>query len=153
VVDVVALRQQAVEFHGAHDGADIGHHHVDDRVFKIDHLVGCLGSIHDLVEGHAVHGHHGVVLGDDFLGRNLDDALHHVHLGADAVDEGNDQTQAGAEGADIATESFNRVVVALRHHADGPQKVKHNDGKDYQNKHARTFKHRQSPSVQPTTPK
>ena len=79
------------------------------------HLVGGARRVEHLVEGDAVGADGGVVLGDDLLRRHVEHLLHHVHLGADAVDERHDQVEAGLQRARVAAEALDRVVVALRH--------------------------------------
>ena len=46
--------------------------------------------------------------------RNVEHLLHHVHLGADAVDEGHDEVEAGAQCLGVAAEALDRIIVALR---------------------------------------
>ena len=122
-VDLVAVGQQLVEVHRAHHGADVRHGEVDDGALQLLDLVGGLGGAQHLVEVDAVDRHHGVVAGDDVLRGDVDHLLLHVHLGADALHDGNEDVQAGAERARVAAEVLDRVVVALRHHLDrGPQR-------------------------------
>ena len=87
-VDCVAVGQQLVEVHRAHDGADVGHGEIDDGASQLVDLVGGLGRAQHLIEVDAVDGDHGVVAGDDVLRRNVDHLLLHVHLGADALHDG-----------------------------------------------------------------
>ena len=96
---------------------------------EIGDLVARLRRVEHLEEGHAIDPHHGVVLGDDLLARHVDHLLHHVELAPDAVDERDDQGQAGAERARIAAKALDRVVVALRHDLDPGH-----HGQDEQNK-------------------
>ena len=118
VIDFVALGQQAVQLHGTHDGADIGHGHVDNGVMGVLYFVSRLGSVHDLIEGDAVHGDHGVIASNHFLRWHLHDLLHHVLFMANAINEGNDESQTGLQGAHIFAEAFNGIVITLRHHAN-----------------------------------
>ena len=141
VVDLVALRQELVEVHRAHDGADVGHGQVEDGVLEVVDLIGRLGGIEHLEEGNAVDRHHGIVAGDDLLARHVEHLLHHVHLRADAVDEGDDQAEARVQRAGVAAEALDGIIVALRHDADALE-----DGDDHQreknkDENARSLKH------------
>ena len=98
--------------------ADVGHGQVEDGVLQAGDLIGGLRRVEHLVEGDAVDRHDGVVAGDDLLRRHVEHLLHHVHLGADAVDEGDDQVEAGRQRPGVAAEALDRVVVALRHGLD-----------------------------------
>ncbi len=136
-VDLIAVGQQLVEVHGAHDGADVGHGEIDDGAAQRFDLVGGLGGIENLVEVDAIDGHHGVVLGDDILRGDVDHLLLHVHLGADALHDRDQDVQARAQRARIAAEGLDRVVVALRHHLDGgPQR----DQRQYDDQNHEDFK-------------
>jgi hypothetical protein len=122
-VDLVAVGEQLVEVHGAHDGADVGHGEVDDGGAELVDLVGGLGGVQHLIEVHAIDGDHGVVLGDDVLRGDVDHLLLHVHLGAEALHHRDQNVQAGHERARIAAERLDRVVVALGDDLDrGPQR-------------------------------
>ena len=118
MVDLVALRQKLVQIHGAHHRADVGHGEVEDRRFEVVDLIARLRRVHHLIEGNAVHLHHGVILGDHLLARHLHHLLHHVELAPDAVDEGDDQGKAGAQRTGVAAEALDRIVPALRHDFD-----------------------------------
>ena len=121
-VDLVAVGEQLVEVHRAHDGADVGHGEVDDGAAQLIDLVGGLGGVQHLVEVDAIDRHHGVVLGDDVLRGNIDHLLLHVHLVADALHHRDQDVQARLQRPRIAAEGLDRVVVALRHHLHrGPQ--------------------------------
>ena len=100
-------------------------------VSRLRDLVARLRRVDHLEEGDAVDLHHGVVLGDHLLAWHLDHLLHHVELAPDAVDEGNDQGEAGAKRARIATEALDRVVPALRHDFDAGRE--HGDEQNEQN--------------------
>jgi hypothetical protein len=78
----------------AHHGAQVGGGQLHDRDIEVRHLVGGLAGIEHLEEHHRVDADHGVVLGDDFLARNVEHLLHHVDLVADPVDERDDDMQA-----------------------------------------------------------
>ena len=133
-VDLVAMGQQLVEVHRAHDGADVGHHQIEQRLLEIGDLVGGAPDVEHLVEGDAVDRHRGVVLGDDLLAGNVDHLLHHVELAPDAVDVGNDQPEAGRQGLVVAAEALDGVIVALRHlphaHQHGDDDEQHDDDRD-----------------------
>jgi hypothetical protein len=146
VVDLVALRQEMVELHRAHDGADVGHGQIAHGILELVDLVGCLGRIEHLEEGDAIDLHHGVVTGDDLLARHLENALHHVHLRPDPVDEGQDETEPRRQGADIAAEALHGIVVALRHDPDTLEDGDHHQRKEHQDKDAQSLKHRPIPS-------
>ncbi len=94
VIDRIAIGQKLVEIHRAHDRADIGHRQVEDGALQVGDLIGGLGGVQDLVEGDGIGRATGIVAGDDFLRRNVEHLFHHVHLGADAVDERNDEVEA-----------------------------------------------------------
>ena len=125
---VIAVGQQLVEVHRAHDRADVGHGQVEDGVLQPDDLIGGLRRVEDLVEGDAVDADDGVVAGDDLLRRHVEHLLHHVHLGADAVEERDDEVEAGGQRLGVAAEPLDRVVVALRHGLDAGEE-------QHQNKH------------------
>lgn len=93
-VDLVAVRQELVEVHRAHDGAHVDHHKVQESELKIGDFVGSAAHVEQLEEGDAIDGDCCVVLGDDFLPRHVDDLLHHVELVADRVDVGKDEAEA-----------------------------------------------------------
>jgi hypothetical protein len=131
-VDGIALRQQFVQVHGAHDRPDVGHGQVQDRPFQVAHLVGGAGGVDNLEEHHAVDLHQRVVLGDDLLGGDVQHRLHHVHFGADLVDHRDDQLQARREGAGIAAPTLHRVLHALgdgldSHETDDDREQDHRD--------------------------
>jgi hypothetical protein len=48
---------------------------------------------------------------------------------SDAVHERNDEPETGVEGADIAPEALDRIVVALRHHPNSAREVDDDDRK------------------------
>ena len=131
-VDLVALGQQLVEVHRAHDRPDIRHGEIEDRQFETPDLVGRLNRIEHLVEHHAVHLHHGVVAGDDFLGWNVRDLLHHVLPPSDPIDQRHDQMQARRQRPGIAAEPFDGVFEALRHrlHTHEDQRDRQHDDDD-----------------------
>ena len=104
LIDHVAFRQQLVEIHGAHDGTYVGHGQIDYRVGQIVDLVGRPRGTQNLKKHHAVHRHHGVVPGDDLLGRHVQHRLHHVHLCADLVEHGDDDVQARIQGFGVPAE-------------------------------------------------
>jgi hypothetical protein len=81
-------------------------------------LISRLGGIEHLEEGDAVHRHGGVVLGDHFLLGDVDHLLHHVHLAADGVDEGDDDVQPRRQGVGVFAEPLDGPVIALRHRLD-----------------------------------
>jgi hypothetical protein len=84
------------------------------------------------VEGDGVDLDAGVVLGDDFLRRNVEDVLLHVDLAADRIHEGHDEMQPRRQGARVAAEPFDGPVAALRHrlYACEHQHQRHNDQQD-----------------------
>ena len=92
-------------------------------------LIGCLRRVQHLVEGDAVDRDDGVVAGDDLLGRHVEHLLHHVHLGADAVDEGDDQVEAGRQRPGVAAETLDGVVVALRDGLDAGEQHAEEQGR------------------------
>ena len=145
-VDLVAMREQLVEVHRAHDGADVGHHQVEQRLLEIGDLVGGAPHVEHLVEGDAVDRHSGVVLGDDLLARHVDDLLHDAELAADAVDIGNDEAEAGRQRLVEAAEAFDRVVVALRHLPHAHQNGDDDEQRDRDRDDAKPGDHGHSPS-------
>ena len=112
-VDAVALGQQFVEVHRAHDRADIGHHQIEDRELEIGDLIGRLCGIQHLIEDDGVDRHHGVVSSDDALRGDIEHRLHHVHPRPDAIDDGDDQRETRPEGADISAKSLDRPFITL----------------------------------------
>ena len=113
LVDLVAVGQHLVEVHRPHDRANIGHRELDDRLIEEGDLVARLGGVEYLIERHAVDRHRRIVLGDHVLLRDVDHLLHHVHLAADAIEIRHDQVKAGRERARVASEAFDRPIVAL----------------------------------------
>jgi hypothetical protein len=113
-VDLVALGQQLVQVHRAHDRADVGHGQVHDRDLEVRDLVGRLRGVEDLEEHDAVDLHHRVVAGDDLLRGDVEHLLHHVEPAPDAVDERHDQVEAGPQRAGVAAEALDRVLLPLR---------------------------------------
>jgi len=83
-------------------------------VVETGDLVGRLGCVQGLKEDHPIHRYHGVVLGDDLLGGYVQYLLHHVLLGADPVDEGDDGMEARGQGAGVASQPLYRIFGALR---------------------------------------
>ncbi len=126
LVDHVAVRQKLVEIHRAHHGADVRHRQLENGILEAGNLISRLRRIQHLVEGNPVDRHDGVVAGDYFLGRYVEHLLHHVHPGADAIEKGNDNIEAGRERPGIASEALDRVVIALRHGLDARKKQEKN---------------------------
>ena len=119
VVDRFAVRQQLVEIHGAHDRTDVGHRQVQDGDFQIGDLVGGLRGVQAPDRRQTASAEDtGIILGDDFLGRDIEHLLHHVHLGADAFDERKDEVKAGLQRLRIASEALDGIAIALRHGLD-----------------------------------
>ena len=135
-VDLIAVRQQLVEIHGAHDGADVGHRQVNDRRLELVDLVGRARRVDHLEERHAVDPHHGVVPRDDVLARDVEHLLLHVHAVADALHHRDEDVQAGLQGARVAAEVLDRVVHALRDDLD--RRPQDHDGEDDE-QHAEDF--------------
>ncbi len=90
---------------------------------EVSHLVARLGGIEHLEEREPVDGDGGVVLGDDILLRDVDHLLHHVHLAADAVDERNDDVEAGLQRAGVPAEPLDGPIVALRDGLDAGERA------------------------------
>ncbi len=87
-IDLVTLGQGFVQVHRAHDGTKVGGRKGEDRIVEIINLISGLGGIEHLKEDHAIDRHHGIVLGDNFLARDIEHLLHHVDLAANAIDKG-----------------------------------------------------------------
>ena len=107
-------------------------------------LVSRLARVEHLEEHHRVHADHGVVLGDDFLPRNIEHLLHHVDLVTDAIDEGVDDVQAGIGGEVIFPEPFDGIDEALFHDAHAHHQ-EHDNDQDQQHQDKRTTKHNDPP--------
>ncbi len=122
------MRQQLVEIERAHDRSDVGHGQLQERILQPLHFVGGARRIEHLIEGDAVDSDGGVVLGDDLLRRHVEHLLHHVHLRADAIDERNDDAEAGPERAREAAETLDGIVVSLRDGLDAGEQ--HQDDQD-----------------------
>ncbi|MNN03173.1 hypothetical protein D3C81_1158530 [compost metagenome] len=139
LVDRIALAEHVVQLHRAEHGADVGHHQIADGVFQPAHLIGCARRIDHLIEAHRVDLHDGVVGADRFLRRDVQHALHHVDLLADAVHHWNDDVQPGLEGVGVATETFHGPFVTLWNHLeaheDDRQGEYHEDQNDTANFH------------------
>ncbi len=84
-------------------------------MFEVVHLIGGLGGVDHLEEAHGVDLYRGVVGGDDFLGRNVEHAFHHVDLAPDAVHDRDDDIEARLEGVGVAPEALHRPLKALGH--------------------------------------
>jgi hypothetical protein len=119
LVDGIAVGQQFVQVHRSHDGTDVGQGQVGDGLLQIGHLIGRLRRVQHLVEGNAVHPHHGVVLGDDLLARDVQHLLLHGNAITDTVHERGQDVQARLQRARVTPEAFDGIVGALRHHLDG----------------------------------
>jgi hypothetical protein len=115
-VDHLALAERFVQVHRTDHGSDVGLHQGDHRHFQVGHLIGGLGRVQHLEEHHAIHAHGRVVLGDHFLAGHVQHLLHHVHLAPDAVDDRNQEVQAGGHGVRVAPEALDGPFVSLRHH-------------------------------------
>src|SRR5678816_3897843 len=115
MIDVVALRQRLIEVHRADDGSNIGHRQIDHGLAQIVDLIGGLGSIERLIEDHGVDSDARIIFGDDFLPRNIEHLLHHVHAPANAFDEGRDEMKSGGKRALEAAKALQGVDVTLWH--------------------------------------
>ena len=145
LVDRVAVGQQLVEVHRAHHRADVGHGQVEDGVLQVGDLIGRLRRVEHLVEGDAVDGDRSRCPGDDLLRRHVEHLLHHVHLGADAVDERDDQVEAGRQRAGVAAEALDRVVVALRHGLDAREDEQQDENDEHRYDDVEAREHAASP--------
>ncbi len=105
-------------------------------MLQVLHFVGGLRGIDHLEEGDGVRGDAGVVLGDHVLLRNFEDGLLHRHAPADAVGDGDDDGEAGGEGARVAAEALDRPLLALRHKLDrgGDDEERQNEHRDDENR-------------------
>jgi hypothetical protein len=135
-VDVIAVGQDLVEVHRADHGTDVGQREVLDCVVKIVDLIGCGHRVDHLDKDDGIAGHHGIVLCDDFLLRNIKDRLHHVHFPPHPVDEGRDDRQAGRQRLCVTAKPFNREIVALRHKFECRNQTNDRDG-HYQHDHCK----------------
>ena len=79
------------------------------------HLIRGLHRIQDLKEQHTIDPDHGIVLGDNFLRRDIKNLLHHIHSSADFINNGNNDVQARAQGAGVPAEPLDGKFVALGH--------------------------------------
>ena len=129
-IDLVTLRQRLVQVHAAHHGAQVRGGERHDGIVQPADLVSRLGRVQHLEEHHRVHADHGVVLGDDFLARNVEHLFHHVDLVADAIDEGDDQMQPRIGRERVLAEP-SMVDIALLHHAHAHHQEQH-DQQDQQ---------------------
>ena len=116
-VDLVALRQSLVEVHRTHHRAQVGSGQLHDRDIKVGNLIGRLAGIENLEKHHRVDADHGVVLGDDFLSRNIEHLLHHVDLVADAIDKRDNDMQARRCRQRELAQAFDGVDKTLPHDA------------------------------------
>jgi hypothetical protein len=103
-----------------------------------------------LIEGHAVDGDCGVVLGDDLLARDVDHLLHHGKLAPDAVDVRDNEAEARRQRFVIAAETLDCVIVALRHlpdaHPDGHDREQgYDDRQDLDRQNFDALEHRKPP--------
>ena len=73
---------------------------------------------------------HRVILGDDFLPRNIKHLLHHVDLAAHPVNERHDEVKARQSGVGVTPKTLNRVDKALPN--DGDPHEQKRDGKHHQ---------------------
>lgn len=96
-------------------------------------MIGSLSGVQHLIEGNGIGRNRGIVFGDHLLGRHVQHLLHHVQLGADALDEGGDEVKARLQRAGITPEALDCIAVALRHGLD-PGK-EHQDDEDDQHDH------------------
>src|SRR5262249_34101359 len=93
---------------------NVRHSQPCDREIEIGDFVARLGCINDLKERDAIDRHGGVVLGNHLLLWDVNYLLHHVHLAANAVDEGNNQVQSRTESMGVAAKALYRPIVTLR---------------------------------------
>jgi len=108
----------------------IGHGEIQHRDLEVRDFVGSLGRVEHLIEDDAVHRHHGIVPRDDLLARHIEHLLHHVHFGADPIDEGRDETEARRQAVRIAAETLDGIDIALRHDLD---RLRYEDDRQKQN--------------------
>ena len=90
-INAVALGEHFIQLHRAKHGTDVGHGQVDDRQLQVAHLIGRFWRINHLNKAHRIDGDVGVILGDDFLRRDIQHLLHHVDLAPNSVHERDDQ--------------------------------------------------------------
>ncbi len=112
-VDAIALRQQLVEVHRAHHGANIGHYQIADCELHVGNLIGGLRRVQQLVEDDGIDRHDGVVAGDDALRGDLEHRLHHVHFRPNLIDTRNNEGKSRLEGAYVTAESLDRPLTSL----------------------------------------
>lgn len=84
-VNAIALGEHFIQLHRAEHGTNIGHRQIDDRQLKIADFIGGFWCIDHLNEADGVNSDVGVIARDDFLRRDIQHLLHHVHFAADAV--------------------------------------------------------------------
>ena len=140
-IDLVAVRQQLIEVHRAHDGANVGHHEIEQRLLKVGDLVGRAAHVEHLIERDAVDADGRVVLGDDLLARNIDDLLHHAELVADAVDVRDDEAEARGQSLVVFAEALDGIVITLRHLANPHQHRDDDERDDDEREDAHSLKH------------
>ena len=129
-VDLVALGQSFVEVHRAHDGAQVGGGELHDRHVQFGDFIGGLGGVQHLEEDHAVDRHHGIILGDDLLPRNIDHLLHHVDLATHGIEEGGVEIEARLGDFGEAAEAFDRILIALPHHLHADREVEEHEARE-----------------------
>ncbi|MNE04412.1 hypothetical protein D3C80_969410 [compost metagenome] len=130
-VDAVALAQHLVQFHRADNGPQIGHAELRDGVGQVIDAIGGLGRVHHLDEDDAVDLHHGVVPGDDLLGRHVQHLLHHVHPAADALDERRQDVNPRRQGLGVFAEAFDREFTTLRHDLDHAEQEDERENREH----------------------
>ena len=117
-VDLLAAGQRAIEVHGAHDAADVGHRHAGQRLHQVLCAIGRLRRVEHTVVHDAVDGHGGVVAGDDRLLGDVEHDLLHVHLVPDLLHERHHEIQARVQQPGKGAEPLDRPDLALRHGAN-----------------------------------
>jgi len=149
-VDLVAMREELVQVHRAHDRAHIRHDDVAQSRLKIGDLIGRAASVEHLIEGDAVHGHGGIVLGDDLLARDVHDLLHDVEPATDGIDVRNDEPETRRKSLVITAEALDCIVVALGHLAHAHESRDDHEGGDDKREYGCALQDHGSPLVKPS---
>ncbi len=128
-VDPFTGREGLVERHLADDVTEIGLRQLGDGEDEVRDVVEQTLRIGRLEVDDGIDRDGHVVLGDDFLRRNVDHLLAHVDL-LQRLDEGEDQTQPRVGGLLVATESFDHPPLIGPHDLDTSGYVDESEQRD-----------------------
>ncbi|CQR23285.1 Uncharacterised protein [Yersinia enterocolitica] len=93
-VDVVALGQHFIQFHGTQNSTEVSHGQVDDSQFQIADFICGFHRVNNLNKADGINCHIGVVAGNDFLGWNIQNLFHHIDFTTNTIHKWHNDIQA-----------------------------------------------------------